>query len=232
MSSYLPTVEADLVNFSVNFNTRINATPTAFGLTAIQSAAYTVLHDDFIAAYNLVTQDPVTRSTPNITAKNTAKNALINDPNGIRDLVDVIQAYAGTTDEQRAQLLITIRDTTPTPAPIPSDPPDLSIVSTLGQNVKYRLRDSANPNSRGKPEGVAGAMFFYYVGETAPPTLDGWQSMGNFGKNVGSLAFSAATVPPGSKVWLSAAWYNTRNQAGPLAEPLSFFLPGGLSQAA
>ena len=133
---------------------------------------------------------------------------------------------------QRQQLEITIRDTTPTPAPIPANAPDLNIVSTIGQKVTYTLRDPGNPNKRGKPDGVGGASIFYFVGDVHPATLSGWESWGNVGETNGTLIFNAATVPPGSKVWLAAAWFNTRNQAGPVSDPRDVYLPGGVTQAA
>jgi hypothetical protein len=41
-----------------------------------------------------------------------------------------------------------------------------------------------------------------------------------------------ASVAPGSKVWLTAFFFNPRALSGPAATPVSTYLPGGAAMAA
>jgi hypothetical protein len=66
---------------------------------------------------------------------------------------------------QRVQLGLTVVDEELTPVARPSDPPKLSLLPSFGRTVRVRLRDMSSPDRRGKPDGVAGAAVFSYVGE-------------------------------------------------------------------
>ncbi|MCI0363473.1 MAG: hypothetical protein L0219_06290, partial [Phycisphaerales bacterium] len=116
--NYLPSRESELVTWSTNYNTKIVAAPTSYGLVAAQATAYTALHTAFVTAYNTANA-PLTRSPVNIEAKNTAKTALIDGPGGIRALAAIIQAFPGVTDAQLRELGLTVRDSQPTPIPPP-----------------------------------------------------------------------------------------------------------------
>src|SRR5687768_11246412 len=47
----VPTKDSELVAYGDNFDTRATATPTAFGLTAPQAAAFNAKYTPFVAAY-------------------------------------------------------------------------------------------------------------------------------------------------------------------------------------
>ena len=230
MADYLPQREADLVNWSTNFNTKISATPTAFGLDAAQATAYAALHTAFRNAYTAA-NDPATRTPNAVQTKNDAKEVLIDGPGGIRELVKVVQAYPALTNTQRVDLRITVPDAEPTPVPPPSEPPVLAVLSTLGRTVKLQLRDMADSEKRGRPEGVAGATILMFVGEDAPvdPTL--WVFCLNTTRTVVDI-----DVPPslaaGAKIWFTAFWRNRRDEAGPAAVPVSARIGDTLAQAA
>lgn len=227
---YLPTREADLLQWSVNFNAHITADPTAYGLTLPQQAAYTVLHDAFAAAYTTA-NDNATRTPAAIQTKNTAKANLISGSNGIRELAGIIQAFPGTTDTERIELGLNVRDTEPTPIPPPSVAPGLSVLMVTGRTVKVRVFDALVPSSRSKPAGVKGASVYSYVGETAPVDIDSWKYEGSTTRTTFDVEFPA-TAPAGSTVWLTAYWTNPRLESGPACQPVSTNIAGGLAQAA
>jgi hypothetical protein len=229
--SFLPRRESDLVNFSTNFNTYINANAAAVGLTMIQAAAYTVLHDAWVAAYNAVNTNPNGRTPGNFATKNTAKANLIDGVNGIRQLVEIIQAFPGTTDTERADLWLTIRDTVPTPVPIPAQPPILTIVGTLGRSVKVALADMDNPDSRAKPFGVKGAAIVGCVGAVASSDPMKWSPLAQTSTLQAEAVFPD-TVPSGSTVWLRAYWFNNRNQTGPACAAQMTSVSGTMAEAA
>ena len=225
--SFLPSRESELVTWSTNFDTLITANPAIYGLDLVQAAAYGALHNAFVAAYQTA-NDPSTRTPSSIVSKDDAKDVLIASA---RDLVGIIQNFPGTTDVLRSDLGITVPDTEPTPIPAPSDPPGIDIVSAVARTVKLRLHDVLSPTTRGKPDGVAGAAVFSFVGETAPVELEDWQFEGNTTRTIVDVNF-APEVANGATVWLTAFWFNPRAQSGPAAQPVTTNIPGGLAQAA
>src|SRR5688500_2833799 len=91
-ATFPPRRESELVPFSVNFKTKIAATPTVFGLTAGQATSYGTKHDAFVSAWD-VCQDPMTKSKGNVALKNAAKAALIDE---LRLLAGIVQRAPGT----------------------------------------------------------------------------------------------------------------------------------------
>lgn len=226
-TDFLPSTESGLIAWSDNFNTKINADPVPLGLTILQSAAYTVLHDAFVAAWNAL-QDPNTKTQPNTVTKDDAKSALIANA---RELVGIIQQNPGTTDFQRAELLITIRDTEPTPVPVPANAPTVHIVSRFGKTVQIRLEDPLNPTRRGKPDGVSGATVMSFIGASPPAELSDWTFQASITRTTHDVVFPAATAA-GTQVWLTAFWFNAKSQPGPLATPEETWLDSEISVAA
>ena len=101
-ADYLPTREADLVNFADNFNTVIAVSPTTFGLTAGMATSFSTLNSSWSTAYAAAVNPP-TRTVVTIADKNTAKDALVNGPGGIRQLAALVQAHPGITAGQLEQ---------------------------------------------------------------------------------------------------------------------------------
>jgi hypothetical protein len=72
---------------------------------------------------------------------------------------------------------------------------------------------------------VWGALVFAAVGDVPPPLpgrhggVEGWR----FVRCVTTTKLSAtfrADVPPGTKVWFIAAWFNWRDERGPMCMPV------------
>lgn len=227
-TEYIPSREAELVTWSNNFNARINATPAVYGLTAKQATAYGILHVAFVSAFQTA-NDPITRSPSNIIAKKMAMNALKQEA---RMLARIVQAWPGVTAEQRSELGLTVRNAGPTPIPVPTESPEMDVVSVSGHVVRIRLHASSSSSRRGKPAGVAGASVFSFVGETPSTDISEWKFEGNITRTNMDVVFSPE-VAPGSKVWLAAFWFNPKLQSGPASSPMSTNVQfGGLSAAA
>jgi hypothetical protein len=68
-------------------------------------------------------------------------------------------------------------------------------------------------------------MVFAALGEVPPPPPDkmgngaGWRYVGSVTRTKLSATFSA-DVPPGTKVWFIAAWFNWRDERGPMCMPV------------
>ena len=226
-TNFLPDREAELVTWSTNFDTRITATPTTFGLTAAQATAYSTLHDAFVAAYNAATNDG-TNSRSAIITKNTAKAALIANA---RMLAGIVQKFPGTTNTMRSDLGLTVKDAEPSPIPPPAVAPAVVIESGSGNTVRIRLVDPAAPTRRGKPAGVDGIAVFSFVGASAPAEEADWKFEGNTTRTVVDILFPAATAA-GAKVWFTAFYFNARKQSGPAATPVGTNIAGGAAMAA
>ena len=227
--SFLPTREADLLTWSVNFNTLINADPVIYGLTLPQAAAYTEKHDAYAAAYQTAA-DPSTRTPSSIVAKREAKAALVAEA---RALAKIIQAFPGTTDTMRSNLGLTVHDVDPSPVPPPTHSPEIDIVSAVMRTVKLRLHNDTSLGTRGKPQGVKGALVFSYVGPLPPAPEDThlWKFETNTTRTSVEVEFPS-TVASGATVWFTAFWYNPRGESGPATPPVSAQIPGSLMQQA
>jgi hypothetical protein len=225
-----PSKDADLLTWSANFDAKITATPVRYGLTAAQATAYTPLHTAYATALAAVT-NPNTNSKQAVIAKNQAKENLLRAPGGAWELVDIVQAYPGTTDAFRGELGLRIKDVEPTPVPAPVNPPLLAIVSTLNRAVKLKLKDITDLERRGKPEGVDGAAIVYHVGETAPLDPTKWVFLMNTSKTTVDAELPAG-VPANSSVWFTAMWFNQRKESSPPATAQQAFIGGGLSAMA
>jgi hypothetical protein len=228
-STYLPSREADLLSFSLNFGTKITATPTVYGLTAAQATTYMGLHDAFASAMTVL-EDPMARSPGNVALKNAAKQSLVEN---LRLLAGIVQAAPGTTNPMRVELRLSERHLEPTPIPAPAMSPLLIIASVVGYTVKVLLRAEADDTShRGKPEGVDGATVLSYVGAQPPADVSAWKLEGVTSRTSFDVSFPA-TLEPGTKVWLTAYWFSPSKHSGPACTPISTNLQGGaLSQAA
>lgn len=224
--SYLPQGDGPLLNWSSNYNQLVSANFAQYGLSQQQADDYDALHQSYLSAFQAATHPP-TRTTPTIIAKNNAKKALVEKA---RELVRIIQAYPGTTDEMRGSLWITIPDDEPTPVPPPSDPPLLLVGDRYQRTVSLQLRDSRNSESKARPEGVSGATVFSWVGEQPPADVSMWKFEGNTSRTQYDVTFPF-TVPLASKVYFTAFWFNPTKQSGPAANPVSAYLDSGMNES-
>lgn len=227
MADYLPTRESELVTWASNFNTLVQAGAITYGLTPAQALQMGSLYTAFAAAHQTAS-DPATRSPSNIIAKNTAMKNMVAC---IRQLARILQANPSLSAQQKSDLGLTVRDVEPSPVNPPASAPMLDVLSAAGRLVKIRLHDSANPARRGRPDGVAGASVFSFVGPTPPAELSAWMFVGNTSRTGMDVQFDAQ-VPAGAVVWLTACWFNGKAQNGPACSPVNTNLPGGGAVAA
>lgn len=227
MPDFIPTADTDLLAWANPFSAKLTATPTAYGVTAGNASTLAGLLTTFSTALAAAT-NPQTRGGSTIAAKDTARVNLVAN---IRQLARQIQGTITVTNQQRYDLGLTVRDTTPTPVPPPAFSPTIMIESTIGNTVRIRLVDSENPTRRGKPAGVRGASVFSFVGDEAPTTEAAWKFEGNTTRTIVDVTFPPATAP-GSKVWFTAFWFNPRSQSGPPATAVGVNIPGGAAMAA
>lgn len=212
---YLPRTDSGILAWSSTFAAYISANEVQVGLTIEQAAAYDTAQTAYATAYAAV-QDDVTRSPTNIVIKNERREALVTLT---QQMVNIIQAYPGTTDDMRSAMGITIRDNTTTPKPVPATAPVIIIKEVDAWTVSLRLQD-VNSTSRAKPKDVSGAAVFTYVGPTPPVDVADWKFEGNVTRTSTQVVFPSA-LEPGTTVWMTAMWFNPTAESGPAATPVS-----------
>ena len=225
-TGFLPETDSGLLSFSYNFATILVANPVSLGLTAAAASAYQAKQVAYDDALQTAT-DPNTRGGATIFAKNTAKDALIADT---RAVARIIQNNPAVTDQQRYDLGLTIRKTTPTPKPAPTTSPKVEVLSTMGHVVTVRLSDAASTTKRGRPANVDGATVMAFVGDAPSANVNDWTFMGNFAKTVCDLTFDAS-VPNGATIWVSAFWIGSKMNSGPASTPVPCNLPGSMASS-
>jgi hypothetical protein len=206
------------------FLATITPSPGTYGLATSDVTYLSGLVTSYSDAL-AITDEPSTRTTVTIEARNMAKRSLIA---GMRLLYKKVLA-ANLTPDKIAALHLPQRDLEPTEIGIPGKA--AVAVKERDENlVTVQITDPSDPNRRGKPPGVSGIAIFSYVGEIAPTTAEGWLFQGNTTRMKARIAFPAS-VAPGSKVWLTACFFNPRGMTGQAATPVSTYLPGGAAMA-
>jgi hypothetical protein len=219
-TSFIPSTDAGLLAWSLNFASFINASPSAYGLSTVQATAYQALHSAYATA--LAACDPTVRSKSTVAVKNAARTDL---KKGLKLLVSVINGQTTVTDGQKIELGLNVR-AMPSSIPAPALPPGLSVVSVVAWTVRIKLYDKNSSGKRGKPAGVNGASVFSFVGAEPPSDISAWKFEQNTGHTTMDLVFQS-TIAPGTKVWLTGFWFNGRKQNGPACAPVSTNLQGG-----
>ena len=217
---FVPKRESDLDEFVHNFDTRITASPTTVGLVAGDATAFHALVQAWDAAF-AVTKNRGTRSQSAVIVKDEKKFFMVKK---LRELARIVQAFPGTSNEDRSLLGLTVpseRQQQPAPAFVPK----LEAMKVNGNIVSMQLRDSQNL-SRLRPPFAKSANVFSYIGENPPATAEGWFYQGGTTRSRFDVSFDAS-LPMGTKVYLTAFWKNERDMSGPACAPVQVTLLGG-----
>lgn len=226
-TTYLPATLRGFNDFCRDFATEISKQPTEYGLTKEDAQDYTALQTAFQTTYE-ASLSPMTR-TPHIVA--TVRQLREELSALTRRLVDLCQASANMTDSKRRALAITIRKT-PSAVPVPQTYPLIEIRFQRLTTIKFNLRDIDLRSGRvRKPEGVAGALVYTHLGDKAPTQIGDWTLWGTESKTTCEITLPDDT-PFGTTLWIAAAWLNTRLESGPLGDPKSTRIGGGIAQLA
>ena len=149
-------------------------------------------------------------------AKDAARVALEKE---VRPVTNFVQGYPKTTDADRAEIGITVRDTSKTPSPTPTTRPLVTVDPAARLTHELRLVDEGSPTRRGKPEGVAGAEVWVKLIDAGQPAPT----------DPSVLSFLTMTTRPTLRTDFRAAdggktavymlrWVNTRGEKGPWSE--------------
>lgn len=137
-----------------------------------------------------------------------------------RTLTRQIDARPATTNEQRSDLWMTIRDREPSPAPVPLTRPVVEVEGTVGLLGMVRLHDELTPTSRRRPDRTLGALLHYQItAADAPAPASAAQCTSG---GLARRTFHAMPIPAGSAgkaLWVLAQWVSDLGDPGPISEP-------------
>jgi hypothetical protein len=211
--------DTQLKAFAANIAARLNETPAAFFVTPELAARYRTTFEDYQARLATALA-PETRTKPSVSRKDEARGDLIRATRQVFGLVSTNEACTATTLE----LLGFSPRKKASPKPLLTQPPKVSVVDRSGWTVVVDLR-AADSNRRGRPTFANGAIVLTAVGPEAPTGPEAWVNQGIVTRSRVRLEFDP-TLPPGTRVWITAQWYNTRSTS-PASMPISTVLAGG-----
>ena len=140
----------------------------------------------------------------------------------VRPVTNFVQGYPKTTNADRAEMGITVRDTSPSPAPAPSSRP-LALVES-GQRLTHQLRlvDESTPTRRARPKGVQRAEVFVALtppGQPAPANPSDYRYIGSVTRGETTLSFESDKG--GMQAHYLSRWVSTSGATGPWSETAS-----------
>jgi hypothetical protein len=223
---FYPRREADVLSWTNNFREQVVSSASSLGLSDEQARHYSDTQTAFAAAYRAA-NDPSTRTPVAVRVKNGLLRALEKET---RQLAGIIRAHSrfgapgGVTKEMLISLGLVVKSKRRKRVSRPTSAPLLYVDDVDGRTVKLRLHD-ADASGKAKPRDVRGAVVFAFVGDLPPPLpgitagVDGWQFVRNVTRTKLDVTFGA-DVLPGQKVWFIAAWFNWREERGPMCMPV------------
>jgi hypothetical protein len=222
---YPPKRDADLASWATSAIAVLTPAATSYGISTAQLAEFTTAANSYKAALE-VSSSGQTRTRATIAAKDAARATF---RAVARNIVNVIRSYPPITAQQLLQLGVRPR-TSRVPVPPPTDRPVLAIEKVDGWTVSVRLT-TGQGGTRGKLKGTLGATVLSFVGPVAPNDTRLWKIEGQTGRTILDVVFSDS-LAPGTKVWLTAYWYNARGQASPPSAFQATILQGGIGTSA
>lgn len=215
MTSYIPTRDVDLGPWADNFRDLIVAAPATYGLQASDGVAITTVVNAWDAAYAAAI-NPATRTPATVAAKDSAKGAML--PN-LRFYAQTVKLNQGVTNENKIALGIHINDAGPTPVPVPTTAPALTLDSQRHLSMTLRARDQSTPTSNAKPFGVIGGEIATTIGAaiTTDPNAALFTRIQT--KTPFTLEFTPGDVGKVCTIW--NRWFNRKGELGPWSNALS-----------
>jgi hypothetical protein len=222
--SFLPRKDAALLSWAQNFIAVVQPVVATYGLEAADLTAFSTLTDAYQAA--LAACEPVNRSKTSVIGKNQARTNL---RVAAKNLSDRVQGTPTVSNEMKSAAGLNVK-AAPVDVPVPGFAPSVKTKSVVGRLVTLAISD-AQVDKRRKPPGCKGASWFSFAGPTPPDNVSEWKWEGTSNKRIVQVLFDES-VAPGTKVWVTAVWLNTKNQPGPACDPVGTYTQfGGMSEA-
>lgn len=218
MASYIPTRDVELVPWADNFRDLIVANPATYGLLTADGVQIAAVVDPWDLAY-AVAVNPSTRTPSTIAAKDSAKGAMLPE---LRFYSQQVKANMGVSNELKMALGIHINDAGPTPIPVPTTQPALTIDYQIQGAAVLRVRDQSTPTSNAKPFGVLGGEVAVTIGTDAAtdPNAAAFRRIQT--KTPFTIDFTPAENGKVATIW--ERWFNRKGELGPWSTPISLIV--------
>lgn len=218
-SSYIPTQEAALDPWILNFSTLLTASPATYGATASDAAAIAGVYATWHAAFLLVT-NPATRTKPAVASKNAAKASMLAS---VRPLAQAIAGNPGVTNANKEALGLNLHGATgPTPIPAPSTSPILAIIAATPGDMTLRYSDQNTPDKRAKPAGVKALELHAATSVTVLSDPDSIPYIGVATKQ--PYALNWASSEKGKTAYIVGRWITGTGLVGPWSSIINYIV--------
>ncbi|MDR3276868.1 MAG: hypothetical protein LBT11_06645 [Treponema sp.] len=218
MSSYIPTKEADFLDWSANLITVSKANIAEWNLPEAQLAAIETLHNEAKALHEKCKTAAYTRL--DMQAKNEKLKALKKDEEVF--VRNNLQNNDAMTDNGRAALRIPIYDRNPTPHPGLSTVPYMKVLTPLPRIIEIRFR-VGNAARWGKPEYAHGLECCWIIAESPPAKIEDLLHSEFSTRTPLKLAFDEDQR--GKRIYFAARWENGTVKKGPWSDIFSAVIP-------
>lgn len=208
MADFIPTSDADLLQFAANFSATLSPLAVSLGLTADDNLTIADARDIFssaLAAHN----DKQTAARAATQTKDAARADLVAI---LRSYAKRLQASPTTTDAHRADLGITIAKSNQTSVGAPTSAPVLAIATGNRLQHVVSFQDEMTPTSRAKPAGVLGCEIYRAIGIVPPASPEDYSFLTMDTATPHVVAFNEADA--GKKAFYIARWANRAGQTG------------------
>jgi hypothetical protein len=222
MPDFIPPSDAEFDSWQINHLVYLNANLAALGLIALDTdvtadnagqTAWTPAYAAHIAAQAAA---EAARA-----AKDTAR---VNFEIALRRLVGRLQRSTSVSDAERQALGITVRDTIPTPVPIPTTKPVLTPDTSARLRITIGFADEGTPTSKAKPFGVVGCELWMKIGGAPPVDLTECEFIALDNRTPKTVEFEGSDA--NKTVHFIGRWQNSRGEKGPLSETVSATVTG------
>jgi hypothetical protein len=217
-SDYIPTNDWDFLEWVKNLLMYILAHASQWGLDTSTVAELQRLLSVYEAAYERA-KSP-NRGSADVVAKNESRDAL---KKAARQYVrEYLISNHLITDEDRTLMRLPVHDTKPTPAPVSTVPPIVTVEQPSAAVILIYAKD-AESEKRSRPKGQSGFETAHLISDTKPADWDDLIHSSFSTRSPLRLTFKA--TDRGKTLYFAVRWQNTRGLKGPWSEIESTIIP-------
>jgi len=215
--TYLPSKEADLIDWLDNFSTVLTAKATALQVPAEEVTALTAAITAFKPLHEQAAGPD--RTAVIVEQKNTAKAAVITL---VRNMVNYRLANPAIVNTAtRVELGLHVKDTNPTPVGIPTTAPELELTFPGIRRIDVHYKDEGAEN-KARPDGTNGAVIYWVFSET--PITDLAMLINSDLATKTPYHFEFREEDRGKRVYIAMRWQSSHGK-GPWSAIVSAAVP-------
>jgi hypothetical protein len=214
---YIPKKDAELVPWGANFNSKVTAGASRWGIPSNEVTDVQNAYDAFVTLQKKA--DSPDKTTVIVAEKNAAR----------KKYVELVRAMVGfrlknpiITDAERVGMGLHVHDTTPTPIDVPKTRPEFAIDVVDFRRLKISFQYQGS-KSKALPYGVDGAGFLWAVLD-APPADHGALTRNVLATRTPHI-LEFTEEERGKTVYAAICWQYEKGQKGPWSEIESAIVP-------